>query len=163
VDCAAHLLELSGRAASFDKARAEVLACLNSVMPKRKFEEMIVAQGASLEEFRRKLQQDSSAPVMQELRAGRDGYVGKCDARVIGEVVHFLGGGRTARTDTIHPEVGVDRLMKPGYAVGRGLTLARVHAEDEESARLAMEQLETAFTIEAEPPNLPPLVLETMR
>jgi thymidine phosphorylase len=53
--------------------------------------------------------------------------------------------------------------MKPGYAVGRGLTLARVHAEDEESARLAMEQLETAFTIEAEPPNLPPLVLETMR
>jgi thymidine phosphorylase len=163
VDCAAHLLELAGKADSFDHARSETLACMNSLLPKRKFEEMIAAQGADLDAFHKKLNEDTPAPVVQELRATRDGYVTRCDARVIGEVVHFLGGGRTSRTDSIHPDVGVDALMKPGYAVGRGLTLARVHAEDEASAEVALKQLESAFTIGAEPPNLPPLILETMR
>ena len=162
VDCAAHLLEMAGRATAFDQARGEVLACLNSNQPRRKFEEMIVAQGADLEAFRDKLRREP-APVIQELRAARDGYVTKCDARIIGEVVHFLGGGRTSRADSINFDVGVDRLMKPGYAVGRGLTLARVHAEDDASATLAMERLESAFAIGAEPPSLPSLILETIK
>lgn len=162
VECATHLLEMSGRAPAPELARSEVLACLNSNLPRRKFEEMLVAQGADLDGFREKLRRDA-APVVRELRAERDGYVTKCDARVIGEVVHFLGGGRTARADSIHPDVGVDQLMKPGYAVGRGLTLARVHAEDEASAELALQRLESAFTIGAEPPVLPPLILETIR
>ena len=163
VECAAHLLEMSGKSVSFEKDRVEVLACLNSVLPKRKFEEMIVAQGADLEAFRSKLKQTASAPVVHELRAAQDGYVTKCDARIIGEVVHFLGGGRTSRADSINFDVGVDMLMKPGYAVGRGLTLARVHAEDESSAELAMQRLESAFAIGAEPPNLQPLILETIK
>lgn len=163
VECAAHLLELSGRAASFEAARGEVMSCLDSVLPRRKFEEMIAAQGADLEAFNQRLKQESNAPVVRELLASKEGYVLKCDARIIGEVVHFLGGGRTARTDTINFEVGVDRLMKPGYAVGRGLTLARVHAEDEAGAELAMQRLESAFVIGSEPPNLQPLILETMR
>ena len=162
-ECAAHLLEMSGKASSFEKARVEVMACLNTELPQRKFEEMIVAQGADLEAFRAKLKQDAVAPVVRELRAPREGYLTKCDARIIGEVVHHLGGGRTARTDTINAEVGVDLLMKPGYAVGRGLTLARVHAGDEAAAERAMQRLETAFAIGAEPPNLPPLILETIK
>ncbi len=162
VDCAAHLLEMCGKAQSFDSARKEVLGCLNSNLPQRKFEEMIVAQGADLEAFRAKLRRDA-APVVRELEATQEGCVTKCDARIIGDVVHFLGGGRTARADAIHPDVGVDRLMKPGYAVGRGLTLARVHAEDEASAELAIKRLESAFTIGAEPPQLPPLILETIK
>jgi thymidine phosphorylase len=162
VECAANLLEMSGRANSFEHARGEVLACLNSVLPRRKFDEMIVAQGADLQAFQRKLQADA-APVVRELLAPQEGYLTKCDARVIGEVVHFLGGGRTARADVIHPDVGVDRLMKPGYAVGRGLTLARVHAEDEATAELAMQRLASAFSIGAEPPQLQPLILETTR
>jgi thymidine phosphorylase len=136
---------------------------LDSVLPRRKFEEMIVAQGADLEAFNQRLKQESNAPVVRELLAAREGYVLKCDARIIGEVVHFLGGGRTARTDAINFEVGVDRLMKPGYAVGRGLALARVHAEDEAGAELAVQRLESAFVIGAEPPNLQPLIQETMR
>jgi pyrimidine-nucleoside phosphorylase len=163
VECAAHLLELSGRADSFETARGEVMACLDSVLPRRKFEEMIVAQGADLEAFHQRLKQESNAPVVRELLAAREGYVLKCDARIIGEVVHFLGGGRTARTDVINFEVGVDRFMKPGYAVGRGLALARVHAEDEAGAELAVQRLESAFVIGAEPPNLQPLIQETMR
>lgn len=163
VDCAAHLLELSGKSDSFEHARSETLACLNSVLPRRKFEEMIVAQGADLEAFHKKLSEDAPAPFVQELRAARDGYVTRCDARIVGEVVHYLGGGRTSRTESIHPDVGVDCLMKPGYAAGRGLTLARVHAEDENSAEVAIKQLETAFTIGPEPPNLPPLILEAMK
>lgn len=163
VECAAHLLELSGKADSFEHARSETLACLNSVLPRRKFEEMIVAQGADLNAFQEKLKKETTAPVVRELRATQDGYVTRCHARIIGEVVHFLGGGRTARKDLVNPDVGVDMLMKPGYAVGRGLTLARVHANDDASADEALQRLEMAFAIEKEPPSLQPLILETMR
>lgn len=163
VDSAAHLLEMSGKAPNLERARAEVLGCLDTNLPRRKFEEMIAAQGADLGEFYKRLECETTAPVVRELRATRSGYVQRCDARIIGEVVHDLGGGRTAREDVIHPEVGVDQLMKPGYAVGSGLTLARVHAEDEAAADLAMKQLETAFTIGDEPPVIPQLILEIIR
>ncbi|GEM_PF-2170713 len=106
---------------------------------------------------------DSPATIVRELTAARSGYVGKCDARIVGEVVHGLGGGRTARTDAIRPDVGLDRIVKPGYAVGQGLVLARVHADDEASADAAIAKLETAFSIQTEPPDLPPLILETVR
>jgi len=163
VESAAHLLEMSGRAPSHGKARAEVLNCMSTSQTRKTFEAMLAAQGADLDAFRQKLQLDSSAPVVRELNAARSGYVGKCDARIVGEVVHELGGGRTARTDTIRPDVGIDRIMKPGYAVGAGLVLARVHADDEVSAEAAIAKLESAFSIQAEPPDLPPLILEIVR
>jgi thymidine phosphorylase len=136
---------------------------MNTSLPRDTFEVMLTAQGADINAFKQKLQQDSSAPVVRELTATRSGYVGKCDARIVGEVVHALGGGRTTRTDAIRPDVGVDRIMKPGYAVGAGLVMARVHADDEPSADAAIAKLETAFVVQAEPPDLPPLILETVR
>lgn len=163
VESAAHLLEMSGKAPSYGKARAEVLGCMNTSLPRDTFEAMLTAQGADIDAFKQKLQEDSSSTVVRELTATRSGYVGKCDARIVGEVVHALGGGRTTRTDTIRPDVGVDRIMKPGYAVGTGLVMARVHADDEPSADAAIAKLETAFVVQGEPPDLPPLILETVR
>ncbi|HSH15265.1 MAG TPA: thymidine phosphorylase [Verrucomicrobiae bacterium] len=163
VESAAHLLEMCGRSPSHPTARAEVLSCLNTSAPRRIFDQMIGAQGADLEAFRQKLQQDSSAPVIRELKAARSGYVARCDAKIVGEVVHGLGGGRTSRTDAIQPDVGIDRIVKPGHAVEDGVVLARVHADNDADAEAAMVKLKSAFTIQTEPPELPPLIFETVR
>src|SRR5271155_2495471 len=81
VDSAAHLLVQTRKTKSLTPARKLAEDCLNSGKPRAKWEEMIVAQGADLRTFHRKLSPDSTAPTVVELPASRGGYVSRCDAR----------------------------------------------------------------------------------
>ncbi len=78
---------------------------------------MIVAQGADLKAFNRKLALDSTAKVVAEVKSETAGYVSKCDARIIGEVIRDLGGGRLTKESVINDDVGVDQIAKPGERV----------------------------------------------
>ncbi len=149
IDCAAHLLVQTRKASSLSTARKLAAACLHSGEPRKKWDVLISAQGADLKAFYRKLAQDSTAPVVMELKADRPGYVGRCDARIIGEVIRDLGGGRMAKESLINHEVGIDRLAKPGERVEKSGTLCRIHAPDKFQAKRALARLATAFTISA--------------
>jgi thymidine phosphorylase len=149
INCAAHLLVQTRKASSFSTARKLASACLRSGEPRKKWDGLISAQGANLKAFYRKLAQDSTAPVVMELKANRPGYVGRCDARIIGEVIRDLGGGRMAKESLIDYEVGIDRLAKPGERVEKSGTLCRIHAPDTFQAKHALGRLGTAFTISA--------------
>ena len=151
IDCAAHLLAQTHRAADLDSARAQAIACLASGEPRRKWVELLAAQGADLGAFQRKLALDHAAPVVRELKAASSGFVSRCDARIIGEVVRDLGGGRLTRDTIINPEVGVDALAKPGERREAGSTLCRVHAASEAAAADALARLTQAFEISTDP------------
>ena len=73
------------------------------------------------------------------------GYLARCDARVIGEVVRDLGGGRQTKESKIHPEVGLDQIIKPNERVNG--PLCRIHASSEKDADIAEERLMSAFEI----------------
>ncbi len=148
---AAHLLVLTGKSKDLSLARQEALECLNSGRPRDKWEEMLRAQGGDLELYKRKLRLDSSAAVVKELRAGGGGFVSKCDARIIGEVVRDLGGGRITKELGILPEVGLDRIAKAGEFVQPGSVLARVHADEATRAEAAVSRLASAFGVSPEP------------
>ena len=81
------------------EARQTALACLASGAPRRKWDELIVAQGADLDAFRTKLQRDHTAPVVLDCVSDDDGFIHECDARIIGEIVRDLGGGRILDVD----------------------------------------------------------------
>ena len=104
------------RSKSKSLAAARKLAedCLNSGAPRQKWDEMIVAQGADLKAFNRKLALDSTATVVAEVKSEKSGYISKCDARIIGEVIRDLGGGRLTKESAINYDVGVDQIAKPG-------------------------------------------------
>ena len=119
-----------------------------------------MAQGADLAAFNEKLALDHTAPVVVEFKAPASGFVSRCDARIIGEVVRDLGGGRFTKESDIHYEVGVDALAKPGAAVQAGEVLARVHAADQLRAEAACARLKTAFEVTAHPPALQPLIAD---
>ncbi|MFM2295419.1 MAG: hypothetical protein RLZZ350_1832, partial [Verrucomicrobiota bacterium] len=125
---AAHLLVQTGKAKSLAAARQQAEACLDSGAPRAKWDEMLVAQGADLAAFNRKLQRDHTARVVVELKATRSGYVAQCDAKILGEVIRDLGGGRLTKESVINFDVGVDQLAKPGEAVKPGAILCRIHA-----------------------------------
>jgi len=147
VECAVPLLVLTGLESNPDASRARATACLASGEPRRKWNELLAAQGADLDAFEQQLKLDHTAPVIVEMPAPRSGIVTRCDARIVGEAVRDLGGGRLTKETVIQPAVGLDRLAHPGDTVNAGVPLCRIHAATEESARRAQLQLTAAFEI----------------
>jgi pyrimidine-nucleoside phosphorylase len=151
IDCAAHLLVQTGKAKSLTIARQQAETCLDSGAPRRKWDEMLAAQGADLAAFRRKLAKDKAAAVVVELEAKRPGFIARCDARILGEVIRDLGGGRLTKESSINFAVGVDQIAKPGEHVGKGAPLCRIHAANSKQAAAATERLQAAFEISSRP------------
>jgi thymidine phosphorylase len=160
LDYAAHLLVQTHKAKTLAAARNQAADCLASGAPRKKWDEMLVAQGADLGAFNKKLALDHTAPVVVELKAEKPGFVSKCDARLIGEVIRDLGGGRLTKESAINYDVGIDRLAKPGEAVQKNSVLARIHAADQSQAKSACARLRAAFEISAMPPRATRLVAE---
>ena len=160
LDSAAHLLLQTRKSQSLAAARKMAEECLNSGAPRAKWDEMIVVQGADLKAFNRKLALDSTAKCVAEVKSEKSGYVSKCDARIIGEVIRDLGGGRFSKESAINYDVGVDCLTKPGERVEKFGVLCRIHAVNDEQAKVAEMQLKTAFEISAKRPTHTPLIAE---
>ncbi len=160
LDCAAHLLVQTGKAEPLAAARKLAENCLASDAPRKKWDEMLAAQGADLDAFNKKLALDHIAPVVVELKAEKPGFIAKCDARLIGEAIRDLGGGRLTKESAINYDVGVDRLAKPGEAVRENSILARIHAADPSQAKSARVRIRAAFEISAKPPPPTRLIAE---
>ena len=100
---------------------------------------------------------------MAELKADRSGFVSKCDARIIGEVIRDLGGGRLKMDSVINHDVGVDRIAKPGDRVDKNSVLARIHAANPSQAKIATERLLAALKISRKPVDKIPLVAQIIK
>ncbi len=146
IQCAAHLLMQTNKETRIESAVATVKKCLASGAPRKKWDEMILAQGADLESFRKKLSFDHTAKTVVELKASQSGTIRTCDARIVGEIVRDLGGGRLTKESKIDHTVGVDALIPVGESVKTGEVLARIHASNESAACHALVRLQTAFT-----------------
>jgi thymidine phosphorylase len=148
------LLVQTRKSKSLAAARKQAGDCLDSGAPRKKWDEMLAAQGAGLNAFNQKLALDSTAPVVVELKAEKSGYVSRCDARLIGEVIRDLGGGRLTKESAINYDVGIDQIAKPGEAVRRNSVLARIHAAGQSQARSACARLKSAFQFSERRPAL---------
>ena len=160
IDCAAHLLTQTKKSRSLPAARRLAEECLNSGEPRKKWDEMLVAQGADLKEFNKKLQHDSTATFVAGVKSDKSGYISKCDARIIGEVIRDLGGGRLTKESAINFDVGVDQIIKPGERVNKGGWLCRIHAVGPAQFKTAAARIKTAFEVSAKPVKPAPLVVE---
>jgi pyrimidine-nucleoside phosphorylase len=163
VESAAHLLLQTKKSKSPAAARKLAESCLNSGEPRKRWDEMLVAQGANLKAFNRKLALDSTAKAVLELKAEKAGFVAKCDARIIGEIIRDLGGGRLKKDSKINYDVGVDQIAKPGERVEKSGVLCCAHAADASQARAGIARLKTAFEISAKPRKITPLISEVIR
>ncbi|MBI5772219.1 MAG: thymidine phosphorylase [Verrucomicrobia bacterium] len=162
IECAASLLVQTGKAATIEAARAQALQCLASGAPRQKWNELLAAQGADMDAFERKLALDHTAPVVRDFKVQASGFITRCDARVIGEIVRDLGGGRMTKESVIHHEVGIDQLAKPGERVATGTVLARIHARTQGEAEAACARLKDAFEVLEKPPPPAPLIVEVI-
>lgn len=97
-----------------------------------------------------------TAPAIQEVTAPSTGYVARVDARIIGQTVVDLGGGRQRKDDVINPAVGIEVLVQVGDAVTQGQPVFRVH-----SAMSVSPTLASALEISEEPVEPRSLILAT--
>ena len=162
LECAAQLLVLSGKVRSLDTAREQAAGTLAYGRAREKWDELLAAQGADLEAFRRKLQAGNTAPVVLEHKASATGFVTACDARIVGEIVRDLGGGRLTKDTVINPDVGIEILAPPTTRVRAGDVLALIHAADPDAAATANTRLAAAFATRDQASGIPPLIAEVI-
>jgi len=100
------------------------------------------------------------APETATVNADRAGYVTRCNALTVGITATRLGAGRERADDVVDPGVGITLHKKLGDRVETGDALATVHYSKQKLWDTQRDKLTGAWTIEDEPEEPRPLVIE---
>jgi pyrimidine-nucleoside phosphorylase len=155
----AEMLLIANAAHDREEAAGRVRAAIRSGAALAKFAAFVAAQGgdARVAEDRTIL---PAAPVHVPVTAPTGGYVQAIDARAIGLAAVALGGGRQKKGEAIDPRVGVMVQAKVGDRVAAGDVLCMIHAADETSARWVIDRLIEAYTLQPQPAQTLPILLD---
>jgi len=152
----AHLLLLGRRAADLQAARQMAEQALAAGTAFEKFRLLVHAQGGDLAYV-----DDPSrlpkARLVEVVTAEQDGYIAQVHARLFGEAVVLLGGGRAKKGDPIDHAVGLVTHVKVGQRVVAGQPLYTIYANDSARLEEARQHLRTAIGWSETP--VPPLPL----
>lgn len=151
LDEAAHLLDLAVQGIGPVRARPAVEHAVASGAALAMLQRVIAAQDGNP-----RMVEDPSllpaAPVIQLVRAPRDGYITRIDALTVGRLVVRLGAGRMTKHDAIRYDTGVVLIRAHGDAVTQGEPIAELHAVSGEAADGAAAALLAAIDWSEEPP-----------
>lgn len=141
---AAHLLLSGRRAPDLETARQMAEQSLDSGAAWEKFRTLVRAQGGDLD-FVDNPDKLPQASIVETVQADRSGYIAQVHARLFGEAVVLLGGGRAKKGDSIDHAVGAVVHVKVGDSVERGQPLFTLHANSRETLEQARQHLQPAI------------------
>ena len=121
---------------------------LDSGRARRKFDEIVAAQGGNPEDLLC-LGAIHQAPLIREMLAASSGVIAKVDAGLIGQAAVQLGAGRAKACDGVDFAVGFDRLLKVGETIHAGHPLCRIHARSAADFDMAGALIAQAVVITA--------------
>ncbi|MGQ0676563.1 MAG: thymidine phosphorylase [Rhodospirillales bacterium] len=151
---AAEMLLLGRLAKDLDAAKAMVKKALASGAAAERFQKMVAALGGPKDMVENPGKHLAKAGVARPAPPAISGFVQSMDVRAVGLVVLSLGGGRRKAEDHIDFAVGLSDVAGVGERVGKDRPLAVVHARNEDEARMAVADLQTAMRVAEDP--LPP-------
>jgi pyrimidine-nucleoside phosphorylase len=157
LDACARLLALSDLDIDVSEGRRRAEAAVADGSALKAYERWIRAQGGDPDVDRLPV-----APVVQEVRAPRDGIVARLDALAIGVAALELGAGRRTKTDPVDHAVGIVCRAKRGDGVSAGAVLSEVHASDEAHAAAASEAVLAAYEVGVGHPRRHDVLLEVI-
>lgn len=138
------VLDLSEKIAGVSRAELEKL--IDDGSARRKFDEIVAAQGGNPTDLPR-LGEIHKAPIIREMLAPISGRIEKVDAGLIGQAALQLGAGRAKATDGVDFAVGFDQLVKVGDTVHAGHPVCRIHARNAVDFDMAEAMAEKAVKI----------------
>jgi thymidine phosphorylase len=137
--------------AGIDADPAEALADGRALA---KYREMIAGQGGD---------PDADLPAGEHVKivpAGGSGWLRDLNALAVGTAAWRLGAGRARKEDPVSAGAGVICLAKPGERVEQGQPVLELRADEPARFERALDALDGAIEIGAEPPVIGPPVLE---
>lgn len=164
LELAARMVYLGKAAPTLDEARRKAESLLIDGSGYRKFKEVIAAQGGNPQVLDR-FELLPNATDVREIPCPRTGYISSIDAELIGRACTMIGAGRDRKEDSIDPAVGIILEAKTGERMEAGSVLCRIYITqntDPERLEQATELVEDAFRISQQPPELRPIILETV-
>jgi pyrimidine-nucleoside phosphorylase len=137
---ATHMLLLGRISTDEDDAREKAVIALDSGAAWERFRTLVDVQGGEVATI-----DDPGllpvAPFIETVLSPRAGYLAGVHARVVGETVVELGGGRARKGDPIDHAVGVEVLHNVGDHVEADEPLFVVHANSAETLASARERI----------------------
>ena len=157
IDLGIELLILGKKANTKYDAKKLLLDALESGAGLNKLKELIIAQHGNPACIT-----DTSklpvAKVIMPVKATTEGYIRQMHTIALGNIAQNMGAGRKAKTDIIDPSVGIELTKRVGDAITLGETIAFVHAKDEESANIAINDIRNAIIIDSQQPHSSQLI-----
>jgi thymidine phosphorylase len=150
---ATELLVLSGLIKTELAGEQALARCLADGRAVEVFAKMVSALGGPSDFMEKAGMHLQHAPVRVAVHAPRDGFISAIDTRALGLAVVSLGGGRRRASDAIDFAVGLSDFVALGAAVKAGEMIAMVNARDENSAAVAVNNVQRAFTIAESAPQ----------
>ncbi|MEK7790643.1 MAG: thymidine phosphorylase, partial [Deltaproteobacteria bacterium] len=153
----AQMLCLGGIAKNFEEGIRLSKTVIQNGTALKKFEKMIGEQGGDV----RALHTFKYLPKAQrrvEFFSRQKGIIHEIDARLLGNVVSMLGGGRQKIDEKIDHSVGVVLHKKVGDAVSPRESLLTLHYNDEKKREAVEGELAKAFVIKKEKVRARPLI-----
>lgn len=93
----------------------------------------------------------------------KTGFIGRLDARRVGEAAVILGAGRSAMDQRLDYGAGIYLDKKAGDAVKKGECVARLYGSDPAKLEEAHAYFQTAFRVDAKAPKPVPIVRKVLR
>ena len=143
----AEMLVLTGLENDRDKATTKVRDAVTSGRAAEKFERMVASLGGPadiLDSYEKYL---PSAPIAKPVMATSAGIVSAVNAKLVGNAIIELGGGRHVLGETLDLSVGLTDIAHIGDTLDSDSPLAVIHAASDEQASLAAGMIRDAYEI----------------
>jgi len=140
---ASQMLTLGGAAENLESARQMALTTIADGQAWSRFRKLVIAQGGDVS-YIDNPEKLPKAAFIKNIPAPRSGYLSQIHARIVGETVVKLGGGRATKHDQIDHAVGIVIHHKVGDFVKDRNPLFTVHANDKVKLAEAREKILSA-------------------
>ncbi len=130
LEVAGYMLAIGGKAADQNEGMQLAHAALDDGRGWEFFKRLVAAQGGDVAVIENP-DRLPKARFVKEVASPRSGYLSEIHARIVGETVVSLGGGRAKKGDPIDHAVGAIIHHKVGGYVEAGEPLFTIHANDQ--------------------------------
>lgn len=141
-----YIIKLAGKGYNLEENKLKIIENIQNGKAFNKFLELVENQNGDTE-YIKNTDRFEKAKYIIPVISEKDGYVEELNAEKVGKISVNLGAGRLKKEDTIDMAVGIVLNKKIADEVKTGDILAYVHANDEQKAKEAVEQLKNTYKI----------------
>ena len=157
---AAEMLAVAGLVDSTDDGFQKAKEILGSGKAAETFEKMVSELGGPNNILQNTDSHFESASVVKPILAHQSGFISQINTRAVGLAVVELGGGRKKASDFIDHSVGLSQVLGLSTKVDAGQPLAIVHAQNEDQANIAIQQIQNSFILSEIKAKSSPVIID---